>query len=121
MLAANKKDDAIDLIESMLFCIENDVRNLNLKEPNWDWKTTLNEDEIFINILISRLKCPVPTIKLFVIQQLAQLLLEKTILAEDALIKLLQETKQESEYIEVLSVLLIAKDFGYKPSLEFGK
>lgn len=121
MVAANKKDEAINLIESMLFCIENDVRNLNLKKPNWDWNTTLNEDEIFINILISRLKWPVPTIKLFVIQQLAKLLLEKTILVEDALIKELQETKQESEYIEVLSILLIAKDFGYKPNIEFGK
>lgn len=121
MVAADKKDEAINLIESMLFCIENDVRNLNLKEPNWDWNATLNEDEIFINMLISRLKWPVPTIKLFVVQQLAQLLLVKTILVEDTIIKLLQETKQESEYIEVLSVLLIAKDFGYKPSLEFGK
>lgn len=121
MVAANKKDETINLIESMLFCIENDVRNLNLKKPNWDWNTTLNEDEIFINILISRLKWPVPTIKLFVIQQLAQLLLEKTILVENALIKELQETKQESEYIEVLSILLIAKDFGYKPNIEFGK
>lgn len=31
MVAADKKDEAINLIESMLFCIENDVRNLNLK------------------------------------------------------------------------------------------
>jgi hypothetical protein len=121
MVAADKKDEAINLIESMLFCIENDVRNLNLKEPNWDWNATLNEDEMFINMLISRLKWPVPTIKLFVVQQLAQLLLVKTILVEDTIIKILQETKQESEYIEILSILLIAKDFGYKPSLEFGK
>ena len=56
MVAADKKDEAINLIESMLFCIENDVRNLNLKKPNWDWNATLNEDEMFINMLISRLK-----------------------------------------------------------------
>ena len=121
MVAADKKDEAINLIESMLFCIENDVRNLNLKKPNWDWNATLNEDEMFINMLISRLKWPVPTIKLFVVQQLAQLLLVKTILVEDTIIKLLQETKQESECIEILSILLIAKYFGYKSSLEFGK
>ncbi|APW65279.1 hypothetical protein LPB137_05165 [Poseidonibacter parvus] len=120
MVAADKKDEAVDLIESMLFCIENDVRNLNLKEPSWDWNITLTEDEIFINMLTPRLKWPVPTIKLFVLQQLSQLLLEKTVLVENALIKLLQETKQESEYIEILSILLLAKDFGYKPSLEFG-
>ena len=121
MVAADKKDKAIDFIESMLFCIENDVRNLNLKEPNWDWDITLSEDEQFINMLTSRLKWPVPAIKLFVLQQLAQLLLEKTILVEDALIKLLQERKQESECVEILAIFLIAKDFGYKPNIEFGK
>lgn len=121
LVEAGRIDEAMDFIIAMIEKLEEDTRNLNLPTPHWDWNVVNDIDEVFINLLVSRLKWPVPSIKLWVSQQLAELLVEVPEKMEGVLVSALSSCKQESECIEVLTVFLIAKDMGYNPIKEIGE
>ncbi|WP_345985737.1 AAA family ATPase [Sulfurimonas sp. HSL-1656] len=121
LVEAGRTEEAIGFIIAMIEKLEEDTRNLNLPSPHWDWHAIDDIDEVFIKLLVSRLKWPVSTIKLWVSQQLAGLLVEMPEKIEDVLLSALSKCEQESECIEVLAVFLIAKDFGYKPIKEIGE
>jgi hypothetical protein len=94
-----------------------------LAKPAWDWRRDDSIDEALAKVLVSRLKLPVPTIKLWVIEQISQLMLDRNtkIKIEDLLIEDLASRKQESECVEVLCVFLVAKCNGYAPPNDLGR
>lgn len=121
LVKSNKKEEALSLTKSIVKSLEDDTRNLILEEPNWDWDDNQNIEEIFINMLISRLKWPIPTVKVWVIQQLAELLIQLPSLFESKIAEALSLCNLESECIELLSIFLMAKDLGYVPEIEIGE
>lgn len=119
--ASGKKDDAIKLINEMVRRLEEDVRNLKIGKPDWDWRNNETAEEFLIRVLVARLKLPVPSIKLWVVEQLALLLEAGNTQAEKILIADLASRKQESECSEVLCVFLAAKNKGYNCPTDLGK
>jgi hypothetical protein len=70
-------------------------------------------EEALTKCLVSRLKLPITSIKLWTSEQLSSLLADKHPSVETLLIEDLSCRKQESECIEVLCVFLVAKFKGY--------
>src|SRR5690606_12187765 len=97
----------------MVASLEESVRNLQLPKPTWDWRQDDSLEEAMLKTLVSRLKLPIPSIKLWVIDQLSQLLIAQHPRVEELLKVDLASRKQESECVEVLCVFFIAKSKGY--------
>lgn len=116
----NRIDEAIQLTLAMVEGLEESVRNLKLTKPGWDWGNTDSIDDALSKLLISRLKCPVPSIKLWVIEQLALLLISNHPNMEFLLKQDLANRKQESECVEVLCVFYVAHSKGYKCPQDLG-
>jgi len=110
---SNRKSEALDLTLAMVESLEDSVRNLKLECPVWDWSRNDNIDEALVKSLISRLKLPIPSIKLWVMDQISSLLIAEHPNVEELLIDDLSKRKQESECVEVLCVFFIAKSQGY--------
>lgn len=121
LVASGKQDHAIKLTNEMVSRLEEDVRNLKLEKPSWDWRDNETTEELLVRILVARLKLPVPSIKLWVVEQLALLLEAGNTQAEKILIADLASRKQESECVEVLCVFLAAKNKGYNCPIDLGK
>lgn len=121
LVESGKTEEASKFTDTMIEKLEEDTRNLPLVSPNWDWDVIENTDDTLIKMLLARLKWPVPSIKFWVSQQLSEILVEAPSQVENVLFLLLNSCRQESECIEVLSVFLMAKDLGYRPSEEIGK
>lgn len=116
----NRIDEAIQLTLAMVEGLEESVRNLKLTKPGWDWGNIDSIDDALSKLLISRLKCPVPSIKLWVIEQLALLLNSNHPNMEFLLKQDLANRKQESECVEVLCVFYVAHSKGYKCPKDLG-
>ncbi|MDD2949526.1 MAG: hypothetical protein PHU29_01935 [Sulfuricurvum sp.] len=121
LVESGNTEKAIDFTDTIIEKLEEDIRNLPLVSPNWDWDSIENTDDTFTKMLVARLKWPVPSIKFWVSRQLSEILVETPAQVENVLFSFLNSCKQESDCIEVLSVFLMAKDLGYKPSEEIGK
>lgn len=117
---AGRKEEAFQLVLSMVDSLEESVRNLQLSEPEWDWSTEGSINEALELVLVSRLKIPVPSVKLWVMEQLSQLLVDGNARIEELLIHDLHSRVQESECVEVLCVFLSAKHKGYIPPGDLG-
>ncbi|AGP82750.1 hypothetical protein I533_13950 [Alteromonas mediterranea MED64] len=122
LLSQGKRiDEARQLTEAMVEGLEESVRNINLPTPAWDWGNADSIDEALTKILVSRLKCPVPSIKLWAIEQLASLLINDYPNIELFLQQDLASRKQESECIEVLCVFYVAHSKGYQCPQDLGR
>ncbi|TNH05577.1 ATP-binding protein [Testudinibacter sp. TR-2022] len=108
-----RKDEALKLMLEMVTSLEESVRNLPLAKPVWDWRQNSSLEEAILKTLVSRLKLPIPSIKLWVIEQLSRLLIVQHPRVEELLKEDLASRKQESESVEVLCVFFIAKSKGY--------
>ncbi len=117
---SGRKKEALQQVLAMVESLEYSVRNLNLVKPNWDWRSNDSTEEALTKVLISRLKLPIPTIKLLVIEQISQLLVDRHSKIEELLLEDLTSRKQESECVEVLSVFLVAKEKGYTAPINLG-
>ena len=113
--------EALDLTKAMVDSLVESVRNLPLKKPEWDWGNHDTTEEALAKTLVYRLKLPVPSIKLWVIEQISKLLLNQYPNIENLVIQDLSSRTQESECVEVLSLFLMAKDKGYSPPNDLGK
>ena len=113
-------DEALQLTLSMVEGLEESVRNLKLAKPDWDWGKGDSVDEALSKLLISRIKSPIPTIKLMAIEQIALLLNSKHPKIELLLKQDLANRKQESECVEVLCVFYIACANGYDCPVDLG-
>ncbi|EMR12055.1 hypothetical protein MPL1_12341 [Methylophaga lonarensis MPL] len=118
---AGRIDEAIQLTIAMVEELEDSVRNLNLPKPDWDWETSDSLDEALSKLLISRLKCPIPSIKLWTIEQISLLLSSQKTKIESLLVQDLASRKQESECVEVLCVFYVAQSKGYKCHQDLGR
>lgn len=110
---SGRNEEALELTLAMVEGLEDSVRNLKLTKPAWDWRRDDSIDEALTKSLVSMLKQPIPSIKLWVMEQLAVLLVSQYPKIEELLKKDLANRKQESECIEVLCVFLVAKFKGY--------
>ncbi|MEP4545758.1 MAG: NACHT domain-containing protein [Saccharospirillum sp.] len=117
---SGRTDEALQLTSSMVSSLEDSIRNLTLKKPDWDWNTTDSIEDALSKTLVSRLKLPVPSIKLWVIDQISQLLIDTHPNIEKLVLKDLSSRKLESECIEVLCLIFIAKEKGYLPPKDLG-
>ncbi|HRL26207.1 MAG TPA: ATP-binding protein [Alcaligenes sp.] len=121
LVCAGRKDEALNLTLEMVMSLEESVQNLKLGKPIWDWHQDDSLEEAMLKILISRLKLPIPSVKLWVIDQLSRLLMDQHPKVEDLLKEDLASRNQESECIEVLCVFFIAKIRGYVCPNDLGK
>jgi len=112
---SGRTGEALGLTYAMVESLESSIRNLSLNKPEWDWRCNDTIDEALAKTLVSRLKLPIPSIKLWVIEQVSSLLIQHHPYIEDLVLADLTSRLQESECVEVLSLILIAKDKGYKP------
>lgn len=110
---SGRKDEALKLTLAMVESLEDDVRNLQLTKPDWDWSQNDSLEEALVKLLVSRLKLPIPSVKLWTIDQLSQLLIAQHPRVEELLKEDLANRKQESECIEVLCAFFVAKSKGY--------
>ncbi|MEJ6079154.1 ATP-binding protein [Vibrio sp. 1-Bac 57] len=110
---SGRKDEALGLTLAMVESLEDSVRNLQLTKPTWDWRQDDSLDEAMLKMLVSRLKLPIPSVKLWVIEQLSILLIAQHPKVEELLKEDLANRKQESECVEVLCVFFVAKSKGY--------
>ncbi len=120
LIKSGRINEALGFVQTMLNSLEESLRNLNLQKPNWDWNNDDSIEDSLAKILISRLKLPIPSVKLWVINQASALLKQSNPLLEKFILNDLCSRQQESECIEMLSLLLIAKDMGYKPPCDIG-
>jgi hypothetical protein len=118
---AGRIDEAIQLTIAMVEGLEDSVRNLNLPKPNWDWGTSDTIDDALSKLLISRLKCPIPAVKLWAIEQISLLLSSQQPKIESLLVQDLAGRKQESECVEVLCVFHVAQSKGYVCPQDLGR
>ncbi len=110
---SGRNEEAFQLTLSMVKSLEDSVRNLKLSKPNWDWSLDDSVEEALTRSLVSRLKLPIPSVKLWVLERLSLLLIDEHPKIEDLLKAELSNRKQESECVEVLCVFYIAKSKGY--------
>lgn len=117
---SGRVEEARQLTLKMVEALEDSVRNLQLIKPAWDWREDDSVEEALTKSLVSRLKLPVPSVKLWVIEQLSLLLVDGHPKVEDLLKEDLASRKQESECVEVLCVFFIAKSKGYDCPTDLG-
>ncbi|NVJ65339.1 MAG: hypothetical protein HWE16_02535 [Gammaproteobacteria bacterium] len=113
LVHSGRKEEALKLTLSMVEGLEDDVSNLKLTTPPLDWRQDDTLEEALVKLLVSRLKLPIPSIKLWTIDQLSLLLIAQYPRVEELLKEDLANRKQESECVEVLCVFFIAKSRGY--------
>lgn len=118
---SGRKDEALALTLAMVEKLEDDVRNLKLTAPAWDWRQDDSLEEALVKLLVSRLKLPVPSIKLWALDQLSLLLIAQHPRVEELLKEDLANRKLESECVEVLCVFFIAKSKGYVCPIDLGQ
>lgn len=121
LCSCGRKDEALNLTLEMVRSLEESVRNLQLVKPVWDWRQNNSLEESMLKTLVSRLKLPIPSVKLWVIDQLSQLLIEQHPRVEELLKEDLASRKQESECVEVLCIFFVAKSKGYVCPNDLGK
>ncbi len=111
--------EATELVRAMVQSVLEDTRNLPLSVPSWATKsgqaqTTMAE----IRFLIARITWPVPAVKWWAIQELADLLnSEFSKQTEAELYRALAASKLETEAVELLCIFWLAKQAGYEPSV----
>jgi len=120
LVESGRTDEAIDLVNSMVDSLEESLRNLSLRKPEWDWRCDDSIDEALTKTLVSRLKLPIPSIKLWVIEQVSTLLINSHPNIENLILDDLSSRLQESECVEVLCLFLIAKYKGYEVPISLG-
>ena len=118
---SGRYEEALQLTLQMVEGLEDSVRNLRLTKPDWGWRRDDCFEEALTKSIVSRLKLPIPSVKLWTIEQLSLLLVDGHPKVEDLLIEDLASRKQESECVEVLCVFFIAKTKGYVCPNDLGR
>jgi Cdc6-like AAA superfamily ATPase len=116
-----RNEEALQLTLQMVKGLEDSVRNIQLAKPDWDWRRDDCCEEALTKSIVSRLKLPIPSIKLWTVEQLSLLLVDGHPKVEDLLLEDLASRQQESECVEVLCVFFIAKTKGYVCPNDLGR
>lgn len=107
----------------MIEVLKEETRNLNLQTPSWNWNENLDEHEIAIALLVTRLQWPFTSIKQWTASELSTLLTvnDTQKIVEARLLESLKSKKLESEVIEILCVFWMACQKGYHPTIVLGE
>lgn len=110
-------------IEVMIEVLKEETRNLNLQSLDWNWDQNLDEHEIAVSLLVTRLQWPFTSIKQWTASELSTLLAvnDTQKIIEARLLKSLKSRKLESEVIEILCVFWMACQKGYHPTIALGE
>ena len=122
LVKLNRMEEAKSFIEVMIDVLKEETQNLKLQAPSWDWEQGLDENEIAIVLLVTRLHWPFTSIKQWTANELSSLLAinEHSKLIEAKLLENLESKKLESEVVEILCVFWMAYQKGYQPSVAIG-
>lgn len=122
LVKLNRIEEAKSFIEVMIDVLKEETLNLTLQAPNWDWEQDLDENDIAIALLVTRLHWPFTSIKQWTANELSSLLAtsDYSKAIEVKLLKNLESKKLESEVIEILCVFWMAYQKGYQPSVTIG-
>lgn len=108
------------LVRALCGSLHEETRNLHLEVPAW--ALTLGPDskseESWLHMLVERLRWPVPSVKWWVMQELATFLASEQwrTKTERALLAHLASCLFESEVVEVMTTFWLAKQRGYSGS-----
>lgn len=123
LIQLNRIEEAKSFIEVMIEVLKEEIRNLNLKSPDWNWDQNLEEHEIAVSLLVTRLQWPFTSIKQWTASELSTLLTvnDTQKIVEARLLESLKSKKLESEVVEILCVFWMACQKGYHPTIVLGK
>ena len=118
-------DEAKALVNALCGSLLEETRNLHLEVPAWTLTlgTDSKADEPWLQVLVERLRWPVPSVKWWVLQELATFLSTEQWRnrTEQALLEHLAACLLESEVVEVMAAFWLAKQRGYPGSDVIGK
>jgi len=119
LVKLGRMTEASDLVQAMVRSVQDDTRNLPLTTPAWAVEFGDEIDAIAeVRFLIARSKWPVPAVKWWSLQQLADLLNSHLVgQVETELYRALANSLLETEVVELLYVFWLAKQVGYEPSI----
>jgi hypothetical protein len=122
LIQLNRIEEAKSFIEVMIEVLKEEIRNLNLKSPDWNWDQNLEEHEIAVSLLVTRLQWPFTSIKQWTASELSTLLTvnDTQKIVEARLLESLKSKKLESEVVEILCVFWMACQKGYHPTIVLG-
>lgn len=125
LIKLKRFDEAKELVRVLCGSLHEDTRNMHLEVPAWavTLGTDSKADEPWLHMLVERLRWPVPSVKWWVLQELATFLAteqwrHKT---EEVLLEHLAACRFESEVVEVMAAFWLAKQRGYPGSNVIGK
>ncbi|MBF7691502.1 dsDNA nuclease domain-containing protein [Acinetobacter pollinis] len=123
LVKLNRIEEAKSFIEVMIDVLKEETLNLTLQAPNWDWEQDLDENDIAITLLVTRLHWPFTSIKQWTANELSSLLatIDYSKAVEVKLLKNLESKKLESEVVEILCVFWMACQKGYHPTIVLGE
>lgn len=118
LVRLGRVEEAMQLVRAMVQSVLEDTRHLPLTHPVWANVSEREDSSAQIRFLVVRSRWPVPAVKWWSLQQLANLLnSEFTGIVETELYRALDEAKLETEVAELLCCFWLAKQDGYKPSV----
>lgn len=123
LIQLDRIEEAKSFIEVMIEVLKEETRNLNLQTPSWNWNANLDEHEIAIALLVTRLQWPFTSIKQWTASELSTLLTvnDTQKIVEARLLESLKSKKLESEVVEILCVFWMACQKGYHPTIVLGE
>ncbi|WGX73876.1 hypothetical protein QJS67_04755 [Acinetobacter radioresistens] len=123
LIQLDRIEEAKSFIEVMIEVLKEETRNLNLQTPSWNWNENLDEHEIAIALLVTRLQWPFTSIKQWTASELSTLLTvnDTQKIVEARLLESLKSKKLESEVVEILCVFWMACQKGYHPTIVLGE
>jgi hypothetical protein len=118
----DRKKEAKEFASSLARQVIDETSVLGAQSSNWNWDEREDNDAL-LDILISRLNIPIASVKWWVAQQLAEILIEPQFSErlETKLLMRLSNAEIELQCIEILSIFYFASCLGYVPHEDISK
>jgi hypothetical protein len=122
LASAGRIDEALALVSSLVSKFKDETRSIVLPIPVWAESDKSCDELAWVITLIARIHIPVSSVKWWVCQELALLLVNKSHskLVEEKLLNELSIRNLESEVVEIIAVFVLASQSGYQCSLDLG-
>jgi hypothetical protein len=121
LVHAKQVDLAKSYLASMVASLMDETQMFSLPRPEWSLSQPLSDAELPLQLLIGRLKSGVATTRLWAMQELIGLLVsdDTRSLVEAALVAQIKLIRLDSELVEVLGLLCVARAEGFDFSSAF--
>lgn len=122
LASAGRIGEALELVSTLVSKFKDETRSIVLPTPIWAESDKSCDELAWVITLIARLHIPVSSVKWWVCQELALLLVNKSHskLVEEKLLNELSIRNLESEVVEIIAVFVLASQLGYQCSLDVG-